>query len=117
MVKIRQVDVSMLDKPKTASSPRAKQLTPAAAARLKQHRQFVRMLSKVNDRDAVFEIRMDKTEKAATIRQRLMKAATEAGKDVVVRKSEQGWLVGMATDDRRSKRGRRKSSDTSRAQA
>lgn len=117
MVKIRQVDVSMLDRPKTSNAARAKQLSPAAAARQKQHRQFVRMLSKVNDRDAVFEVRLEKTEKALTVRQRLMKAATEAGKDIVVRKSEHGWLVGMGTDDRRSKRGRRKSADTTRAQA
>lgn len=117
MVKIRQVDVSMLDKPKASSAARAQQLSPAAAARQKQHRQFVRMLSKVNDRDAVFEIRLDKTEKALTVRQRLMKAASEAGKDIVVRKSERGWLIGMATDDRRSKRGRRKSTATTRSQA
>ena len=98
----------MLDTPKTSPSARARQVSPAAAARQKQHRQFVRMLSKVSDRDAVFEVRLDKSEKALTVRQRLMKAASEAGKDIVVRKSERGWLIGMATDDRRSKRGRRK---------
>ncbi len=117
MVKIRQVDVSMLDKPKTSASTQAKQLSPAAAARQKQQRQFVSMLSKVTDRDAVFEVRLDKTEKALTVRQRLMKAASEAGKDIVVRKSENGWLVGMATDDRRSKRGRRKATATTRTPA
>ena len=116
MVKIRQVDVSMLDKPK-GSTARAKQMSPAAAARQAQHRQFVRMLSKVNDRDAVFEVRLDKSEKALTVRQRLMKAASEAGKDIVVRKSERGWLVGMATDERRSKRGRRKATGATRSQA
>lgn len=113
MVKIRQVDVSMLDKPKTSGGARAKALSPAAAARLKQHRQMVRMMSKVNDRDAVFEVRMDKDEKALTVRQRLMKAASDAGKDIVVRKSERGWLIGMATDDRRSRRGRRRASGAS----
>ena len=66
------------------------------------------MLSKIKDRDAVFEVRLEDNEKALTIRQRLMKAANEAGKDIVVRKSERGWLVGLATDDRRSKRGRRR---------
>ena len=110
MVKIRQVDVSMLDRPKTSAGARAKALSPAAAARLKQQRQLTRMLSKVNDRDAVFEVRLDKDEKALTVRQRLMKAASDAGKDVVVRKSEKGWLVGMATEDRRSRRGRRRAS-------
>jgi hypothetical protein len=108
MVKIRQVDVAMLDKPKAAAT-RTRELSPAAAARLAQHKQFVRMLSKVKDRDAVFEVRLEGNEKALTIRQRLMKAASEAGKDIVVRKSDRGWLVGLATDDRRSKRGRRRS--------
>ncbi len=107
MVKIRQVDVAMLDKPKT-SAARSRELSPAAAARQAQHRQFVRMLSKITDRDAVFEVRLDSNEKPLTIRQRLMKAADEAGKEIVVRKSERGWLVGLATDDRRSKRGRRR---------
>jgi hypothetical protein len=97
----------MLDKPKSAPA-RSRELSPAAAARQAQHRQFVRMLSKITDRDAVFEVRVESTEKAFTIRQRLMKAADEAGKEIVVRKSERGWLVGLATDDRRSKRGRRR---------
>ena len=110
MVKIRQVDVAMLDRPKARAGARAKAMSPAAAERLKQHRQLVRMMSKVNDRDAVFEVRLDKDEKALTVRQRLMKAAADAGKDIVVRKSERGWLIGMATDDRRSRRGRRRAS-------
>lgn len=109
MVKIRQVDVAMLDKPKSVPA-RARELSPKAAARLAQHKQFVRMLSKVSDRDTVFEVRLDRTEKPVTVRQRLMKAAEEAGREIVVRKSEKGWLVGMATPERRSKRGRRRSS-------
>jgi len=109
MVKIRQVDVSMLDKPRTAAG-RPRQLSPKAQARLAQHRQFVRMLNKVKDPNAVFEVRLEASEKPLTVRQRLMKAAEEAGKEIVVRKSEKGWLVGMATPDRRSRRGRRRSS-------
>jgi hypothetical protein len=108
MVKIRQVDVSMLDKPKPTGRAKAHELSPAAAARQAQHRQYVRMFKKMDDRNAVFEIRLEPNEKALTVRQRLMKAADEAGKDVVVRKSERGWLVGLATDDRRSRRGRRR---------
>lgn len=108
MVKIRQVDVSLLDKPKSARA-RQRQLSPAAQARLAQHRQFVRMLGRISDRDDVFEVRLESNEKPLTVRQRLMKAAEEAGKDVVVRKSEKGWLVGMATQERRSRRGRRRS--------
>lgn len=108
MVKIRQVDVAMLDKPK-ASRAAARELTPRARERLAQQKQFERMLTKIGDRDTVFEIRLEGEEKALTVRQRLMKAAEATGKEVVVRKSDKGWLVGMSTPDRKSRRGRRKS--------
>lgn len=111
MVKIRQVDVAMLDKPKSAAGrPRA--LSPKAQARLAQHRQFVRMMSKISDPAAVFEVRLGSDEKALTVRQRLIKAASEAGREIVVRKSDKGWLVGLATPERRSRRGRRRASAT-----
>jgi hypothetical protein len=109
VVKIRQVDVTMLDKPK-AARPQSRELTPKQRERLEQQRQFEKMLTRVTDRDTVFEIRLDGEDKALTVRQRLMKAAQATGQDIVVRKSDKGWLVGMATDDRRSRRGRRKAS-------
>jgi hypothetical protein len=96
----------MLDKPKAAAKPRA--LSPKALARERQQRQLVQTVSKITDAKTVFEVRLGREEKALTMRQRIMKAAQEAGRDVVVRKSANGWLVGMATPERRSKRGRRK---------
>ena len=106
MAKIRQVDVAMLDKPKTSS--RARELSPKAQARNAKQRQFAQMISKIEDQNTVFEVRLDADEKALTVRQRLMKAADDAGRDIVVRKSDKGWLVGLATPERRSRRGRRK---------
>src|SRR5687768_16701204 len=108
MAKIRQVDVAMLDKPKETRAA-SRELTPKQRERLEQQRQFEKMLSRLTDRDTVFEVRLDSAEKPLTVRQRLMKAASATNKEIVVRKSEKGWLVGMATPDRRSKRGRRKS--------
>ena len=105
MVKIRQVDVSTLDKPKESAA--ARELTPKQRERLEQQRQLSRMLARITDRDAVFEVRIENDEKPMTIRQRLMRVAEEQGKEIVVRKSERGWLVGLATPDRRSRRGRR----------
>lgn len=105
MVKIRQVDPAMLDKPKPAAA-KPRTLSPKAQARLAQHRQLVRMLSKVVSANEVFEVRLEPGEKALTVRQRIMKAAEEAGKDIVVRKSDKGWLVGSATPQRRTTRGR-----------
>ncbi len=109
MVKIRQVDVALLDKPK-ATRAAARELTPRARERLAQQKQFERMLTRIGDRDTVFEIRLDGDEKPLTIRQRLMKAAEATGKEIVVRKSDKGWLVGLSTPDRKSRRGRRKAS-------
>jgi hypothetical protein len=105
-MRIRQVDVAMLEKPKTAPKPRA--LSPKALARQRQQNQLVQMLRKITDSKAVFEVRLGANDKAPTMRQRIMRAAEEAKKDVVVRKSDSGWLVALATPERRSKRGRRK---------
>lgn len=107
MVKIRQVDVEVLDKPKTSRAA-SRELSPKAKARIAQQKQFERMLNKIGDRDTVFEVRLDKDDKALTVRQRLMKAAAATGKDIVVRKSDHGWLVALSTPDRKSRRGRRK---------
>jgi hypothetical protein len=109
MVKIRQVDVALLDKPKAARK-QARALSPRTQERLAQQHRFERMLTHLSDRDAVFEVRIEGDEKPLTIRQRLMKAAEATGKEIVVRKSDRGWLVGMATPDRRSRRGRRRAS-------
>jgi len=109
VVKIRQVDVAMLDKPKTTRAA-TKELSPRARERLAQQKSFERMLAKIGDRDTVFEIRLEGDEKPLTIRQRLMKAAEATGKEIVVRKSDKGWLVGLSTPDRKSRRGRRKAS-------
>jgi hypothetical protein len=108
MVKIRKVDVTMLDKPKQRSATR--ELSPRARARLAQERQFKRLLSKLSTSEDVFEVRLESGEKPLTVRQRLLRAADDAGKEIVVRKSEKGWLVGLATPERRSRRGRRKGS-------
>jgi hypothetical protein len=111
MVKIRQVDVTMLDKPRAAKAAQ-RELTPRARERLEQERQFKRMLGRIVDRDSVFEVRLSEEEKPLTVRQRLMKVAADEGKEIVVRRSEKGWLVGLATPDRRSRRGRRRTSES-----
>jgi hypothetical protein len=107
MVKIRQVDVAMLDKPK-ASPAKPKALTPRQLERLAQDRKVRRMLNKLTDASAVFEVRFEAADKPLTVRQRLLRTAQESGKDIVVRKSEKGWLVALATPERRSRRGRRR---------
>jgi len=109
MVKIRQVDKTMLDKP-PQNRAKPKTLTPRQQERLAQERKFKRMLAKVTDANVVFEVRLEKDEKPLTVRQRLLRAAKEADKEIVVRKAENGWLVALATPERRSRRGRRRAS-------
>jgi hypothetical protein len=99
----------MIDKPTPA--PKApKALTPRQMERLDQERKFKRMLAKINTPSDVFEVRFEKNDKPLTVRQRLLRAAQDAGKEIVVRKSEKGWLIALATPERRSRRGRRRAS-------
>jgi hypothetical protein len=101
----------MIDKPKpTPKAPKA--LTPRQLERVDQERKFKRMLAKINTPEDVFEVRFEKNDKPLTVRQRLLRAAQDAGKEIVVRKSENGWLVALATPERRSRRGRRRASSS-----
>lgn len=103
-MRIQQVDASVLDSPKRAA-PKP-ELSPRAKARVAQERQFSRMLGRLTDPAKVFEVRTGRADKPMTIRQRLLKVAAEQAKDVVVRKSERGWYVALATPERRTRRGR-----------
>jgi hypothetical protein len=106
MVKIRRADASLMDHPKRSSRTK-RELTPKARERLEQNRQLTRVISRIRDTSQVFEVRLGPDEKPATIRQRLLRAASEAKREIAVRKSEKGFLVGLMTPERRSRRGRK----------
>ena len=56
----------------------------------------------------VFEVRLGKTDKPLTVRQRLLKVAAEEGVEIAVSKYGTGFLVGLMTPERRARRrGRR----------
>jgi hypothetical protein len=104
MSKIRALnDASVLDAPK----PRPKEASPAALARQKEYARLRDMMAKLTSPDQVYEVVLDATEKALTVRQRLLKVAAESGKDIVVRKYGNGFAVGLMTQDRRTRRGRK----------
>lgn len=107
MVRIQRVDADLLDAPRKRAAE-ARDLSPAQRERLLQQRQFKALILKLNGASDVFEVRLSKTDKAITVRQRLLRAAAEATKDVAVRKSAAGFLVGLMTTERRSNRGRKK---------
>ena len=104
-MKIRKTDASAMA---PAPSRSARALSPAAQARLEQaellRRSVIDRLEGPND---VFKVALDEGEKAATIRQRLLKVAAEQGKDIAVQMRGDHLLVGLMTPERRPRRGRR----------
>ena len=109
MARIQRVSADVMDAPKQRSAA-VKELTPEQRERQRQQRQFTRMISQLQGPQDVFEVRLGKDEKAVTVRQRLLRAAADANKEVAVRRSESGFFVGLMTADRRSNRGRKKQS-------
>jgi hypothetical protein len=108
MVKVRKADPALMDK----GSQRPRQLSPAARAREQQQRQFKRLIGQLDGPQRVFEVRLDPTEKPITIRQRLLRAASDANIEIAVRKHGDGFLVGLLTPERRTNRGRRQAAAT-----
>lgn len=107
MARIQRVDATMMDAPKTRAAA-ARELSPEQRERQRQQRQFTRLILQLTGKSDVFEVRLGKAEKAVTVRQRLLRAAADANKEVAVRRSPSGFLVGMMTPERRSNRGRKK---------
>ena len=115
-VKIRKVDVTALDRPRSAAGRSAKKaLTPAQRERQRQQRQLYKLMDQLTDNDTAFEVRLGRGEKPITVRQRLLRAAADRGKEVAVRKAQTGnaFVVGLMTPERRSNRGRKRASRTS----
>ena len=109
MVTLKRVSADMMDAPKTRKAA-VKELTPLQRERQLQQRQFTNMINALTDHGVVFEVRLTKTEKAITVRQRLLRAAQDSNKEIAVRRSPSGFLVGLMTPGRRSNRGRKKAS-------
>ena len=106
MVKIRRTDPALMDTPKaTAKRP---ELTPLQRERQRQQRQFARLIRGLKGPEDVFEVRLDKTDKAPTVRQRLLSVAADQGIEVAVAKHGDGFLVGLMTPERRARRRGRK---------
>ena len=101
MARVQRVDSTLMDAPKRRTA--GAELTPEQLERQRQQRQFSRLISQLEDPSVVFEVRLGKDEKPITVRQRLLRAAADADREVAVRRSPNGFLVGLMTADRRSK--------------
>jgi hypothetical protein len=106
MVRISRADPQLMDAPKRTRAA-ARQLSPAALARQRQDRQFRRLVRGLDGPQAVFVVSLRKEEKPPTIRQRLLKVAGDEGKEIAVRKHGNGFVVGLMTPERRTRRGRK----------
>jgi hypothetical protein len=106
MVRISRVDPQLMDAPKRGRAA-ARQLSPAALARQRQDRQFRRLVRGLDGPQAVFVVSLRRDEKPPTIRQRLLKVAGDEGKEIAVRKHGSGFVVGLMTPERRTRRGRK----------
>jgi len=103
MVTVRKADPALMDK----GTKSTRELSPAAREREQQTRKFKRLIAQLKGPEQVFEVRLDANEKAITIRQRLLRVATDENVEIAVRKHGEGFLVGLLTPDRRTNRGRK----------
>jgi len=104
VVKIRKTDASAMA-PSPAKPPGHE---PGAQARLAQAELLRKsVIDRLEGPDDVFRVALEEGEKAGTIRQRLLKVAAEAGKEIAVQMRGDHLLVGLMTPERRPRRGRR----------
>ena len=106
MVKIRAVsDPSVMDY--QPATPKPRELSPRAKARLEQERLLrSRVVNRLTDETKVFRVKLGDNEKHVTIRKRIQKVADDARKDIAIKPTEDGFLVGLMTPARRPRRGR-----------
>jgi hypothetical protein len=105
MVKIRRVDRDLMDAPKRRSA--RSELTPLQRERQRQQNQFARLIRDLSGPDDVFEVSLGPNDKPLTVRQRLLRVAEQEGRQIAVRKHDNGFLVGLLTPERQTRRGRR----------
>lgn len=98
MPKYRKVDAQLMDKPPQPKS-RGRPISPEQQA-------LINRLKRITDESVVYEAVLQKGEKPATVRAQIMRAAKLAGVDVAVKKSSDGFYIGLMTPKRRTRRGR-----------
>lgn len=101
MSRFVKVDAQLMEKP-AKREPAVRAISPEQQALIKR-------LKTITDESVVYEVRLEGDEKPPTVRQQLLRAAKLAGVEIAVRKSPNGFYVGLMTPGRRSNRGRKKS--------
>jgi len=101
MPRYRKVDAELMDDP-PKPKPRGRPISP-------EQRALVNRIRKITDESVVYEAVVGPDEKPATVRAQIMRAAKLAGVEVAVKKSADGFFIGLMTPKRRSRRGRPRS--------
>ncbi len=70
----------------------------------------IKKIKTITDPSVVYEVVLEDGEKPLTVRQQLLRASKAAGVEIAVRKSPNGFYVGLMTPERRSNRGRKAAS-------
>ncbi|HSM33314.1 MAG TPA: hypothetical protein VK987_04435 [Anaerolineae bacterium] len=98
MPKYRKVDAELMDNPPT-TKPRGRPISPEQQA-------LINRIHKITDESVVYEAVLQPDEKPATVRAQIARAAKLAGVDIAIKRSPEGFYLGLMTPKRRSKRGR-----------
>ena len=89
MPKYRKVDAELMDNP-PRPKPRGRPISPEQQA-------LISRIKKITDETVVYEAVLEKGEKPATVRAQIIRAAKLAGVDVAVKKSPNGFYIGLMT--------------------
>ena len=100
MTRFRKVDPSSMD-------PQPRRVASPGRAVSAEQQKLIKRLKTLTDDSVVFEVTLEAGEKPLTVRQQLLRAAKVAGVEIAVRKSPNGFYVGLMTPERRSNRGRK----------
>ncbi len=98
MPKYRKVDSALMDDSPKAK-PRGRPVSPEQQA-------LINRIKKITDESVVYEAVLQADDKPATVRAQILRAAKLAGVELAVKKSPDGFYLGLMTPARRSRRGR-----------
>jgi len=105
MAKFRKVDPSSME-------PQTKKVASPGRTPSPEQQKLIKKLKTITDPTVVYEVTLDADEKPLTVRQQLLRASKAAGVEIAVRKSPNGFYVGLMTPERRSNRGRKAAAKT-----
>ena len=100
MARFRKVDPSSMDPQPRKAASGGRQPSPEQV-------KLIKRIKTITDPSIVYEVSLEPEEKPLTVRQQLLRASKAAGVEIAVRKSPNGFYVGLMTPERRSNRGRK----------